>query len=606
MRGSPRFFVLALLAILLATRSARAADTPCSPDVTAWVARAALDTHVAMRAASCWTDGARIELAPDGAEPLSVEIAEGPGDAFRRVAGLRFAPILEVDDFARIDPRRLEAFDLLVAWVTAHEHDVRLGAIVEATPPSRAPWSLIAAFALVVACGFGRRRSARDGLYALVLFAGALALRLLFGLWGPLHVNGKGPLWIAAAISDPSQVSFYGPGYAELFGPIARGASDVVLFAANGVVSALIAPLAFALARVLGVRAPRAAFAAALLALDPVAIRGATSEGYFAIIAALALGASIASVSATRAWARGETARGVGWAVACALLCTQAVRIHPAAWVPAALAPLAAIGIDEAIPVGRRISFVAAVAAIAASVVLVVDGRVVGAVLAHVAAGDLHRPAYSVARIVWVVPPLAIVAMTKPKRAWLVVPAVASVAALLVTRDTYVQSAFWQASFDRLYLAAPVVAVVGLVPDSFARGGGRALAAGALIAELAAYAPAALHAQTTEQLEYRWLRGELAAIPRGCRVDHVARVEKRELFLPTYSSRLSSGVCAYYVHSSLCTSWEGAPVCEAAERGLVLGAADRATFAALPSSRELPYDAPEVEVWIARVDGVKP
>jgi len=597
-------FALSTLLVLLATpRRALAGDSPCPADVAAWVARASVDTHLAMRAVSCWSGGARIELAPWGPEPFEVEIAEGGGDAFRRVGPFRIAPILEIDDYANVDVQQRHAFDGFVAWIADHPADVRLAHMAEPAAPSIAPWSLVAALVLALASARRRARSGSDSVYALVLFAGALALRLALGLWGPLHVNGKGPLWIAAALSDPSQVAFYGPGYAEIFAPVVRGASDVVLFAANGFIAALAAPLAFALARVFRLSVPRAAIAAAIFAIDPVAVRGGTTEGYFAIIAALALGASVAAASATSAWSRGETARGVGWAIASALLCAQAMRIHPAAWIPAALAPLAAVAVDTPISVGRRVSFVAAVGAVAACVVLAIDGRVVVAVLAHVAAGDLHRPSYSVARLAWLVPPVAFVAVKRPRRGWLVIPAAAGVAALLVTRDTYVQSAFWQASFERLYLAVPVVSVVGLVPDALAR---RSVAILTLAAEVAAGAPLALHARTTEQLEYRWLRGELAAIPRGCRVDHVARVDKRELFLPTYGPRVAPGACTYYVHSSLCSSREGAPACGAAEQRLVFGATDRATFPARPSSRELPYDASEVEVWIAHVDGVKP
>ncbi len=513
-------------------------------------------------------------------------------------------------------------FEHLSAWVGSHAGEVSFGETIADVPPSRGAWWLLAALMVAVVTRRGRRADTKDRLYALALFSGALALRLVLGVWGPLHVNGKGPLWIAAAATGGGQVSFYGPGYPELFGPIARMSSspDVALFAANGIVSALVAPLAFALARVLGVCVPRAAFAAALLLLDPVAIRGATTEGYFALIVALTVGASIAAVSATKAWGRGETVRGVGWAAAAAFLCVQAVRVHPVAWGPAALAPLVAVAVDSTTSAPRRLAFTAAVYAIVASAVLVADGRVVFAVLAHVRAADLHTPTYATKPLLWAMPLVALSVFARRKRPWLAVPAIASIAALLATRATYVQSAFWQASFDRTYIAVPIVAVVAIGAEALGRRA-RVAAVALLVAYVAACAPAALHARTTEQLEYRWLRGELAAIPRGCRVVHIARVDKRELYLPTYAARNlteadfvnvdASGSedvsgCEYYVHTSLCTSREGAPVCNAFESRLSFGAADRATFPPLPSSRELPYDASEVDVWIARVERVKP
>jgi hypothetical protein len=595
----------------------------CPSEVVAWVAHAATDTHLTMRAESCWARGVRVVLAPDGGEPLAVEVGVGAGDAFRRVGELRLSPILDVDDYAQVDPRRRDAFEQLTAWVGSHAGEVSFGEEIVDVTPGRGPWWLIAALILVTACRVGRRARISDRLHALALFVGALTLRLALGMWGPLHVNGKGPLWIAAAATGGAQVASYGPGYPELFGPIARIASapDVALFAANGVVSALVAPLAFGLARALGVSAPRAAFVAALLAVDPIAVRGATSEGYFAVIVALTLGASIAAVCAASAWGRGETARGVGWAVAAALLCAQAVRAHPVAWGPVALAPLVAIAADGSSRAPHRLVVVGAIYAIVATVVLAVDAHVALAVLTHVRAGDLHAPAYSASRIVWLIPLVVLAAVAKAKRPWLLLPAIASLSALLVTRPTYVQSAFWQASFDRLYVVVPLVAVVALASEALGRRA-RVAAVALLFAYTAACAPAALHTRTTEQLEYRWLRGELAAVPRGCRVVHVARVDKRELYLPTYAARNlvetdfvdvdaastddMSGDCAYYVHTSLCSSREGRSVCDAVERRFSFGAADRATFPPLPSSRELPYDASAVDVWIARVERVKP
>ena len=42
-------------------------------------------------------------------------------------------------------------------------------------------------------------------------------LRLALGPWGPLHVNGHGPRFVAGAARDPADIAAYGPGYGEIF-----------------------------------------------------------------------------------------------------------------------------------------------------------------------------------------------------------------------------------------------------------------------------------------------------------------------------------------------------------------------------------------------------
>jgi hypothetical protein len=61
----------------------------------------------------------------------------------------------------------------------------------------------------------------------------------------------------------------------------------------------------------------------------------------------------------------------------------------------------------------------------------------------------------------------------------------------------------------------------------------------------------------------------------------------------------------YYVRTSLCSSAEGRPACEAIESRMELVPVSRASFPARPSSPLLAYDSDPVETVIARVESVR-
>jgi dolichyl-phosphate-mannose--protein O-mannosyl transferase len=131
----------------------------------------------------------------------------------------------------------------------------------------------------------------------------ALGLRLGLGPWGPLHVNGHMARFIEGPLRHPAEIAAYGPGFAELFGPIAWLAPanpDWAIFAGNAVLSALMAPLAYAIARLVGLNRVAAGAAGLLLAIDPVAIRGGATESYFPIIMFLATAAAVLLLIAFR------------------------------------------------------------------------------------------------------------------------------------------------------------------------------------------------------------------------------------------------------------------------------------------------------------------
>ncbi len=146
-----------------------------------------------------------------------------------------------------------------------------------------------------------------------------------------------------------------------------------------------------------------------------------------------------------------------------------------------------------------------------------------------------------------------------------------------------------------------------------------------LLALFAVRGPEVLRGRTTNHEEYQWARRWLGGLPPSCRIAYVGFAGRRNLFLPTYVVSPPLGVdaiarldgreaidmqavlgevgCTYYVRSSLCSSAEGRPVCADVERQLALDPVARASFAAVPSNRGLPYDREVVEVVVAKVVG---
>src|SRR5512145_1114269 len=94
------------------------------------------------------------------------------------------------------------------------------------------PWLLCAALALLgIALWRGPRPERRELWLVVAIATCAAVARILWGLWGPLHVNGQGPLWIRGAL-EPDALAGYGPGYYELFGWLAQlgAAPDRAIF----------------------------------------------------------------------------------------------------------------------------------------------------------------------------------------------------------------------------------------------------------------------------------------------------------------------------------------------------------------------------------------
>lgn len=484
---------------------------------------------------------------------------------------------------------------------------------------SRYPWVLLVGLALAVAGAAGMRPRARETGIALALWAGALALRAAFGPWGPFHVNGQGPAWLAAAIAGSGSLGHYGPGYAELFGPVARlwsASPDTAVFLANAMLSASIPALAWVVGRLLRLDAQVSLGAAVLLAFDPAAVRVGATESYLPAVAALALGATALLLAAVRCAEERRRWLGGAFGLAAALLCAQAARLHPLAWGPVALVPAVALA-APALPSGRRrLLWTAGAAAVVCVGVAIVSGDVVREVLGRLRAGSLMRPEPPRwGALLFAASLLAAAALATWRRAtrWLVLAAAPATLYLAATAPSFGQSAIAQHGYARVLVALPLLALAAHVPRR------AALPATAVLALLLVVLGApVVRARTTEHEEYRWLRERISALPAGCYVAHVSHAGSRTLYLPVYPPRyplsfgegetldpdlLAGDRCVAYVHGSICTSPEGRAACAAFERGLDLEVLARAALPAAPSFDTLPYDRERVECWVARVRG---
>ncbi len=490
-----------------------------------------------------------------------------------------------------------------------------------------AVWIVPAAAGLLFVALWDRRSRPVGGLWpALAVAAVALGLRLALGPWGPLHVNGHGARFVAGAARDPADIAAYGPGYHEIFAPIAAlapSSPDWAIFACNALFSALVAPLAFAIGRMTGLTAGAAFVAALLLAIDPIAIRMGATEAYFASIAFLCTAGSAAMLAALSEMETGGRWRAALLLVAAGLLLSQAARIHPCAWVLLATVPFV-LPAGDAGSSRRRILMALAAAVVSGGVLLFTSANALLDVLGNIRTGTVLRPAPpSPWPLVWIALPLAVYAVLAPRR-WLALPAGISIAALLLTRHAFDASWIWEHSYFRLHLTLPVISVLACVPPAWLRRRWLAVAAvTVLVLAWIGFGWPVIAGRTTDHLEYRWVREQLRRLPPECRVVHLASAGSRVLRLPTYvgpartavamdlrqpgtiEAALAPAPCLVYVRSSLCSTADGRPACDAIERRLALVPIARAAFPAVPASGPFAHDRDPVETMIARVERVE-
>jgi hypothetical protein len=291
---------------------------------------------------------------------------------------------------------------------------------------------------------------------------------------------------------------------------------------------------------------------------------------------------------------------------------------------------LAALACGESVPAGRRIAGALGLALLSALVVALTSAALLLGVAEHIAVGDVFQPTFDwlPRQAPYVAVPLAVVLALLPRARWLAIVAAANAVVWLVTRGNYFQSPIWMQAHERLYLTLPILAIASCVPPAWLAP--RVVRLAALVAPLAvlvAWAPRVLAGRTTQHLEYRWTRAWLSALPAECRTIHVAFAGRRNLFLPTYvaSPRPQSAFvlidsnhptdvrqaigprrCTYYVHTSLCSTGDGRPVCAEVERSLDLEPVARASFPAIADNGRTDYDTDPVETVISRVVHVSP
>ncbi len=502
----------------------------------------------------------------------------------------------------------------------------RLAGLPRLRPDVGAAWTMTTSVVLLVLALRGRRFRPVTALWPPIAVAAiALVLRLALGPWGPLHVNGHGARFVADAARDPADIAAHGPGYAEIFGPVAAlvpASPDWAIFACNAVLSALVPPLAFAIGLMTGLATSAAIVAALLLAVDPVAIRMGATETYFAAIVFLTTAGSAALLLALH-----ETDAGRRWRAAAlvgvgALLVSEAARIHPCAWALMATVPFIVVAGDVG-SLRTRLLVLVVAAAMSGGVLLLTSASVLLDVLGNIRSGTLFRPPVpSPSVLIWIAMGAAAYLALAPRRRF-ALPAAIAVAMMVMTRQAFGASWIWQQSYFRLYLTIPLLAAIACLPPTVFRRRRIALAATpVLVLAWIRFAWPIVAARTTEHLEYRWVREQLRRLAPECRVIHLASAGIRLLMLPTYAgpareavamdlrkpwtidAALAPVACLYYVHTSLCSTTDGRPACDAIERRLTLVPIARAAFTVGREVETFSYDTRTVETIIARVERV--
>ncbi len=590
-----------------------------------------------------------------GGQQLRVEIVRRRQHPFRTVGDLGVSPVGQFQSWREEPPAVREAFDRVLACVRDDPGlDLREGTLAPRGERSRAvaaatrvPWlallgAVFALFGCARAHTRGRTVTARElGRRSLVTPAAlcALAVATLVGraLLVPaafLHQNGQGPLWVDQALGAPS---IYGPGYAEMFGLLASAAHDPdrAIFSAQSVLSALVAPCMWLVARRCGARAPLAYALAIAVALEPAFARIAASESYFATIAALlALGGAALAVGA---WpGRVRDASFVPCAVAAGLFAAQAVRIHPIGAVPAALLPLVALVGRGSLRARLRVASVSVLIVGAISIASFVDafGDLTGGAL-----GERWMPSFT-ARLAhehrWgeialtVLATIGVGALSRrPGRGALralvlcAVILVASVTDMLGT-DPEILHVGYRSLLLAPGAAALAATISGLrLPATLSRHS-RLVPAIVLSIAIAGMPArwALVEELPTDARELAHLLAWRESIPVESTVAYVGAVGRRRLFLPMHgdwtpmspaSFRIGAderapdlrllGSDVYYYRSSLCASPEGEGFCDDLEGLYRLERVRSAALPSIPSERGLGYEGDVVHVTLFRVAG---
>jgi hypothetical protein len=640
---------IALVAVItaLVAGSAAAAEPSCSPDVERWVAGCSEDASVTVKAEACSPGSLIVRARHVDGHTLRMEIKATDPATFRTAGKLGISPLGEFTDWASEPPALQRSLDVVAACVLARPPDLdeltasAPGVASEPLPPaSRWPWLLLVALAVMVTSFIhGRRARPRlppqEALALACLFGGTLLGRALAVPRAFFHQNGQGPLWVDFAWRGVR--SAYGPGYAETFGRVAHAfprSPDLAVIVANAILSALVPPLAYVIARRARAPRPLASVLAIALAIDPLLARVAQSESYFATTGALLFVAG----GALACGCERLRVRSVSFAlgvVTAGLLVAQVARIHPLAWVPATTLPLVVLFAGGSLR-ARAYAFGASVVGIGAMVAACAGSSMVltlqselgrewmpeashpvglvsylasthafglgcGAVVVILAAGVLFRHGRRRARTRVV---LAVLALGTVLTVML--------ASNLVSRDTGAVQAAYAHGFAPA-LVAITAAFFGAVPARRSATIAAAVLASTLVLAFAA-CTRRLATLPTDAQELSWALAWERSLPPHAVVEWVARAGLRTLYLPlhrdsaTPAPRMLDGTAddrlegdVFYYRSSLCSTTEGAPSCDAFERTHTLTPVYRRTFPAIASLPWLPLPEPAIEVVLYRV-----
>ena len=516
----------------------------------------------------------------------------------------------------------------------------------QAASPVRVPWRALLACALLVAAWWPRRARRGWGVRAAAVVCAVVAIvALRQSVFVPafFHQNGQGPLWIEMTRSTRQP---YGTGFAELFSWLVAlfpSRPEAALFLAQSTLAALALCVSWGLAR-RSATSPEGAIptAAALfvcMVVSPTLGRLAGSESYFATCLSLELIAAwVLTLGGVPRGSAVTRLRALAPTIAAGLLLSLAVAVHPICWVPSALVPL--VMLVGAGSMRRRACRTAvAYGTVGAVVVVTALPGVLRVLYGEVGRHWMPRgaaPLIDTAHVLktllpWLAGVVVLLATTRrPVRA---LPRIAVgllvVAAIALTDQPFrMATPPWITSaFTWLYAPLLVAALASTLSD-VPRTRWQAWALAAVIAlgglGFAARHRDSLMAMPTDTLELRALVAWRDQLPAGSTVMVPWRVGDRLLTFPLYPAfdplgrRLlalderhpvpvvGGGGSVYYYRTSICTTVQGRPLCDAIERRLSLAPVRLATFPARWSLRYLDYDRPQVSVGLYRVRGATP
>ena len=439
------------------------------------------------------------------------------------------------------------------------------------------------------------------------------------------HQNGHGPMRVGQALCDTSTL---GAGFTEVFGAVAGldpQHAETLVFRAQGALAALAPAAAYLTASAVGAGPALAAGLALVTATEPVLVRMAWTESYYATCTSLLFVAAAVLAGWPRRGARSD-ARAVLAAACAGLIVAQAARTHPLCWPAAAMLPLVtAVRPGDTRTRLRQTLMTAAVIAVA--VVATSGGEMLHVLqsgqgqswVAHVSLFDTIGSRISPGRVLLVV----VLGYWLRSEALAVTGLLATVVVARLT-DLHAGSPPWvHAAYYRQFAPVAIAAVATLLahwPGRRLWPGRLAVAAG--LAVSAARFPS-LQVQATDEREQTAMRAWRELIPPDATLVWVARAGQRVLTLPIYgdcSDFPSGGVAAgeplrplasfgpkvYYYRSSLCSSADGRARCEALEADANLVPVAHASIAARESMGGMGFDRDPVEVALFRFEPPAP